>query len=364
MPVLPSRLYRHLQAERMRGVALLTVLLVVALATTLAVGMIRAQHLALQHAGGLFNQDQAWLYTQGAEDFVRDLLSQDFKDDRRRGSQTDNLDEFWAKPFPPFPVDGGMIHARLSDAQGRFNLNRLWHDGAPDQAAQDIFERLLTNLGLPNSLSPALIDWMDSDSEPTGSDGAEDDFYSRLERPYRVANLPLSDLSELRLIKGFTPEVVAKLRPHVSALPATALLNVNTADAAVLVALSPTLSSRTATELNSQRPAKGWASIDEFLREPVFNGLEGTQKTALMTQISVNSHYFQLLADAVIAGRHSVLVAMLARSDSGTLQVIARDFSQKVMPAEPAKNSTADNTNKDTTDPAMDRMTEAARTLL
>lgn len=352
--------YKPLRPERMRGVALLTVLLVVALATTLAVGMIRAQHLALQHAGGLFNQDQAWLYTQGAEDFVRDLLGEDLKEDRRRGSQTDNLGEFWAKPFPPFPVDGGMINARVSDAQGRFNLNRLWHDGAPDKAAEDIFERLLKNLGLPTSLSPALIDWMDSDSEPSGSDGAEDDFYSRLERPYRVANLPLSDLSELRLIKGFTPEVIAKLRPYVSALPATALLNVNTADAVVLAALSPTLSSRTATELNSQRPAKGWASIDDFLREPVFNGLEGTQKTAVMTQISVNTHYFQLLADAVIAGRHSVLVAMLARSDSGTLQVIARDFSQKVMPA----NSTAENTNRDTTDPVMDSMTEAARTLL
>src|SRR6218665_3096293 len=175
----------HPPAER--GVALLTVLLVVALATTLAVSMIRTQHLALQHAGGLFNQDQAWLYTQGAEDFVRDLLAEDYKEDKRRGAQTDYPGEFWSRPFPPFPVDGGMIHARVVDIQGRFNLNRLWHDNAPDKAASDIFERLLKNLGLPTNLAPALVDWMDSDSEPTGSDGAEDDFYSRLERPYRTA---------------------------------------------------------------------------------------------------------------------------------------------------------------------------------
>ena len=354
-----ARQHKRQPVERMRGVALLTVLLVVALATTLAVSMIRAQHMALQHAGGLFNQDQAWLYTQGAEDFVRDLLSEDLKSDRRNGKQTDHPGEFWARPFPPFPVDGGMINARVSDLQGRFNLNRLWHDNAPDSAAGDIFTRLLKNLGLPESLSPALIDWMDSDSDPTGSDGAEDDFYSRLERPYRTSNLPLSDLSELRLVKGFTPEIIAKLRPYISVLPATALLNVNTADPVVLSALSPTLSSRTSAELSRQRPSKGYASIDEFLRQPVFNGLEGTQKTALMTQISVNSHYFQLLADADIAGRHSVVVAVIARSDSGTLHVIARDFSQKVMTAAAAAAA-----EKETSDPAMESMTEAARNLL
>ncbi len=350
----------RLPAER--GIALLTVLLVVALATTLAVGMIRSQHMALQHAGGLFSQDQAWLYTQGAEDFVRDLLAEDAKEDRRRGALTDYPGELWARPFPPFPVDGGVINARVQDVQGRFNLNRLWHDNAPDTAAADIFNRLLQNLGLPAGLTPALVDWMDSDGEPTGSDGAEDDFYSRLDQPYRTANLPLSDISELQMVKGFTPEVIARLRPYVCTLPASALLNVNTADAVVLEALSPTLSARTARELASQQPAKGWGSIDEFLRQPVFNGLEGTQKTALMTQVGVGSHYFQLLADADIAGRHSVLVAMLARSDSGTLQVIARDFGQKVMPAaSPAANP--ENTSKDT-DPVMDSMTEAARNLL
>ncbi len=352
------RLHKHPPAER--GVALLTVLLVVALATTLAVGMIRAQYLALQHAGGLFNQDQAWLYTQGAEDFVRDLLAEDYKEDRRRGAKTDYPGEFWSRPFPPFPVDGGMIQARVADMQGRFNLNRLWHDNAADSVASDIFGRLLKNLGLPENLAPALVDWLDSDSDPTGSDGAEDDFYSRLERPYRTANLPLSDISELRLIKGFTPEVIAKLRPYVCTLPASALLNVNTADPVILAALSPTLSSRSAADLSRQRPAKGWPSIDEFLRQPVFNGLEGTQKTALMTQISLNSRYFQLLADADIGGRHSVLLAVIARSDSGTLRVIARDFSQKVMPAVTSTESA----EKDAKDAEMDSMTEAARKLL
>jgi general secretion pathway protein K len=338
------------------GVALITVLLVVVIATLLAAGMIRGQYMALQHAGGLFNQDQAWLYTQGAEDFVKDLLHEDFKEDQRSGKQVDHPGETWAQPFPPFPVDGGMINARVTDMQARFNVNRLWHDNAPDNNAADIFQRLLKNLDLPETLGPALTDWIDSDNDPTGSDGAEDDFYTRQERPYRTGNHALADISELSLVKGFTPEVLARLRPYVCALPATALLNVNTADPLLLAALSPTLSARTASELSTQRPAKGYASVDEFMQQPVFNGLDSKQKTQLRGQLDVRTHYFQLLADAVIGDRHSVVVAVIARSDSGTLQVVSRDFSQKVpVPAAREKNET---------DPAMADMTEAARKLL
>ncbi|MDP2228681.1 MAG: hypothetical protein Q8J78_14515, partial [Moraxellaceae bacterium] len=53
------------------------------------------------------------------------------------------------------------------------------------------------------------------------------------------------------------------------------------------------------------------------------------QKTLLQSQLTVKTGHFQLMVDATIGGRHSVLVAMLARDDSGTLRTIARDYSQK-----------------------------------
>lgn len=361
------RILEPMLCARMRGVALITVLLVVAIATILAVGMLRSQHQALQYSAGLFNQDQAWLYTQGAEDFVRELLHQDFKDDKRSNRQVDHPGEAWAKPFPPFPVDGGMIHARVMDQQGRFNLNRLWHDNAADPVAAAIFQRLLKSLDLPDTLVPALTDWMDADNDPTGSDGAEDDMYSRLDNPYRVGNQPLNDVSELRLVKGVTPDIIAKLRPYVCALPATALLNVNTADPVVLAALGTNMSTRNAAELSSQRPAKGYASVNEFLSQPVFNGLDSQQRSDLAAQLDVRSHYFQLLADADIAGRHSMVLAVIARSDSGTLQVIARDFSQKLAaPAAAADSdsSAGDKSNDATHDETMNSAVKAARDLL
>jgi general secretion pathway protein K len=355
---------RPIKRHRNRGVALITVLLVVAISTILAVGMLHSQYLALQYASGLFSQDQALLYTEGAEDFVLELLREDYQSDKRNGKLVDYPGETWARPFPSFPVDGGMILARVQDVQGKFNLNRIWHDSAPDNAAIAIFQRLLKNLGLPETLAPALTDWLDTDNDPTGSDGAEDDFYSRLTPAYRTANQPLSDISELRLIKGFTPDVIAKLTPYVCALPATALLNINTADPMLLSALTPSMTSRNATELSSQRPQKGYyATPDEFLSQPVFNGLEPSQKTEIQSQIDVRTHYFQLIADANIDGRHSMLLAVIARSDSGTLQIIARDFSQKLAPSGPANNTNNLN-DKSPTDPDVAHMTEAAKEAL
>jgi general secretion pathway protein K len=328
------------ERRRCRGVALITVLLVVAIATILAVGMVRSQHMALERAGGLFSQDQAMLYTQGAEDFARELLRQDYDDDKHGNHMVDHPGEAWAQPFPPFPVDGGVVNARITDLQGRFNVNRLWHDNAPDPEAAAIFQRLLRNLDLPQTLVPALTDWLDADGDPSGADGAEDDFYSRLEVPYRAANQPLADISELLLVKGFTPDVVAKLRPHVCALPGSALINVNTADPVVLSALVDGLSMHNAEDVSSQRPAKGYASVDDFLSGSVFNGLDSGEKSSLRSELDVRTHYFRLLTDADIGGRHSVLYAVIARSDSGTLQVVARDFSRKI----PALSAAGQNT--------------------
>lgn len=334
---MPRRQRPESRPRRDGGVALLTVLVVVAIATVLCVGMIRSQQQALQHAAGLFQQDQAWLYTQGAEEFVRELLAEDQKSDKRKNRAVDHPGEAWARPFPPYPVEGGMVRARVEDLQARFNLNRLGTEADGEGPAHVIFRQLLQNLGLPDNLGPALADWIDEDDSPRPLDGAEDEAYSRLPQPYRVANQPLADLSELRLVAGFTPQVIARLRPYVVALPAEALLNVNTASPTLLGALLPSLTPSAAGELAQQRPGDGYATVDDFLAQPVFNGLGNDEKNRLREQVGVGSQYFQLLADAEMAGRHSILHAVMVRADSGTLRIIARDYSRKVVEAAPAK---------------------------
>lgn len=321
-----------------QGIALITVMLVVALATMLAVSMMRSQHLSLRYAEGLFSQDQAMLYTQGAEAFVQDLLMRDLEDDKRQKKETDHPGETWAKPFPPFPVEGGRVQAQLSDLQGRFNLNLLLRENGVDAAAQAYFKRLLGNHDLPDTLDAPLIDWMDADSEPTGVDGAEDDFYTRMTEPYRAANQPLTDVSELLLIKGFTPDIVERLRPLVSVLPTTAGLNVNTATPALIQALSENMTAAGAAELAQQRPLEGYETVEQFFDAPAFNGVDASGKEAMKPWLTVKTGYFGLAADAVITGRHSVLHAVIARGESGTLRVVSRDYSRRFQPLAAASN--------------------------
>ncbi len=62
--------------------------------------------------------------------------------------------------------------------------------------------------GIPESEWPELFDafsdWIDADDVPH-SDGAEsDDYYLKLDKPYRAKNAPLDTVDELLLIKGFT----------------------------------------------------------------------------------------------------------------------------------------------------------------
>jgi general secretion pathway protein K len=113
--------------ERQGGVALLTVLLVVAMASILAVTMIKAQQSLLQRAASVFTQDQAYLYTLGAETLARTVLAgRPADNDKQKGGEAqDSLGEDWARRVPPFPVEGGAVQARLIDQQGKFNLNTL-----------------------------------------------------------------------------------------------------------------------------------------------------------------------------------------------------------------------------------------------
>ena len=120
---------------RQRGVALITAVLMVALATMLAVDVGFRGFLDQRRSGTLFALDQGYEIALGAEAWAADFLRRDLIETR-----TDHLGETWARPLPPLPIEGGTVEGRLEDLQGRFNLNNLVHaDGtANPQAVQQL----------------------------------------------------------------------------------------------------------------------------------------------------------------------------------------------------------------------------------
>ncbi len=56
-------------------------------------------------------------------------------------------------------------------------------------------------------LAAAVGDWRDADSDPS-ENGAEDEIYGRLNPPYRCKNAPFESIEELRLVYGFTQDIL------------------------------------------------------------------------------------------------------------------------------------------------------------
>jgi general secretion pathway protein K len=143
------------------------------------------------------------------------------------------------------PIGEGSVTVRVLDDTGKINVNALSLDTAPPQQTagavlpqaqqsagaqlakprrgaqpaeaetvspwlqptQDLFQRL----GINPALVGALVDWIDADDIPTGTGGAESSYYRGLEKPYASRNGPMETIAELRLVKGFTDEVLLKL---------------------------------------------------------------------------------------------------------------------------------------------------------
>jgi len=304
-----------------KGVALLTMMLIAALATTLILAMIGRQGRLQAEIGAQFQQDQIAEYVRGAEYFAMAAL----KADRDDGSKNDHPNEYWAQPFPAFPVPGGVIAPTLRDAQARFNLNSLIRNNQVDSVSLGYFKQLLSQLAIPAELADSLIDWLDADSLPTGSAGAEDDFYLRQDPAYRCANRSLSTFSELRLVKGYTSDLLRQLAPYVTVLPSSArTLNVNFLSPGLLEAMVPGLSPASALELLQRRPLEGWDTVARFLDNPVFASASPEVRASVQQLLSVDSNYFELYTRIRFGSRERLQWSLLSRQD-GQLKMIASE---------------------------------------
>jgi general secretion pathway protein K len=210
--------------HRQRGVALLIALLAVALAAVLIAGLLDRGELALARTRNALRGEQAEAYAQALESYAVDVLVRD----SATGGAEDNRTELWANSLPPQEVPGGVLIGSLTDLNGCINLNNL---AGPDAAPWiAMFGNLLRNAGADPAIAQAAKEWIDS---PDSTDA----WYLAQPVPYRSAQRPFAHVSELRLVRGVTSDVYARIAPYVCALPAGTMLNVNTASVPVLMAL-------------------------------------------------------------------------------------------------------------------------------
>jgi len=305
-----------------QGVALITAMLIVALASIAAVAVTARQQIDIRRSANLMNGEQSYQFALGVESWAVQLLTRDRKDNK-----TDTLKEDWAKQLPPLSVEGGQVAGHIEDLQGRYNLNNIVDSATGKATVETIkpLQRLLQALEIPPDLSWAVADWLDNDLDININGGAEDDTYTRLQPAYRTANGQMGSSSELLLIHGFEPKYYVKIEPYVCALPVRTKINVNTAAAPVLVTLSDDLSLGGAEAIVEERKDQPFADIAAFKTALKTSG--GLTDDAISridnNAMDVSSSYFLVLADTLFGKGRSRLFSELHR-DNTTTSVILR----------------------------------------
>ena len=297
-----------------RGIALLTILVMVALATILAATIAKRQTNTAENTGYLMRQDQSLLYAKSAEAFFSELLIQDSDN----GSSIDHLQENWAKPMPAFPVEDGFVSGRLLDESGKFNLNNLLKaDGSVDDSARRWFEKLLQRVGLPAELSQAVIDWQDADDETTGAMGAESNYYQGLDPSYLASNTRFHQVEELKLVRGFEGKNYDLIAPYVTALPEATKINMNTAAPLLLASIDPKLDVKTLEQELKAKQAEltYFNSLEDLWKLNAFSGIEPQNKTDAAAWLDSKSNYFTAQIEVVLSERKRQFSSAMMRKD-------------------------------------------------
>ena len=297
-----------------RGIALLTILVMVALATILAATIAKRQTNTSENTGYLMRQDQSLLYAKSAEAFFSELLIQDSDN----GGNIDHLQENWAKPMPAFPVEDGFVSGRLLDESGKFNLNNLLKaDGSVDDSARRWFEKLLQRVGLPAELSQAVIDWQDADDETTGAMGAESNYYQGLDPSYLASNTKFHQVEELKLLRGFEGKNYDLIAPYVTALPEATKINLNTAAPLLLASIDPKIDVKTVEQELKAKQAEltYFNSVEDLWKLNAFSGIEPQNKTDAAAWLDNKSNYFTAQIEVVLSERKRQFSSAMMRKD-------------------------------------------------
>ncbi len=300
---------------KQHGIALLSALVVVAITAMISARLLHQQQLSLQRSDNLFNRQQAYVYLQGVERWLTEIL----QTDRKKGP-VDHKQETWAQQLPVTMITNGTLFGRVEDLQARFNLNSLYHDdGSVNQSALAQLERLLLSLDLPSSWGQAMLDWIDSDQQALAPHGAEDAQYLRADPAYRSADSFYRSPKELYYLSDMDTESYQRLAPYICTLPEPTKVNINTAPLPLLAVLFPDLSTSQVEQLHQDLATSPLNDLAKLAHHPLFKDKTPPDLAGL----GIGSDYFMLHARAEIGQSLAQLHSVMQRKQQ-RIRVIQR----------------------------------------
>jgi general secretion pathway protein K len=270
--------------RRSRGAALLIAMSLLVLVTTLAAGMVWQQHRAIQVEAAERSRTQSAWILNGALDWARLIL----REDARSGGPT-ALSEPWATPLAEARLstflatdqehnaDSGpdaFLSGSITDLQSRYNLRNLIDGNKIVDAELAALTRLCESAGVPTDTAPRIAEglraaWGGGDAQAA------------------AAPLAPRTLAQLAWL-GIDPGVIEQLQNFVVLLPVRTTVNLNTADADVIAAVSPGLDAGAAQALVQARQRGAYKSVDIARKQVSSPNLLDPKN------VGVNSSYFEV----------------------------------------------------------------------
>ncbi len=254
---------------------------------------------------------------------ARAALAADLKENK-----SDSIHDGWATLSPDkLKAVTGEVETRLTvtDLGGRLQVNAL--ADRTKETYRQVWLRLLLSGRFKvggeaeaEALVDALGDWVDQDDEERER-GAEESFYRTRVPPHSCRNNSVTDIEELLLVKGMTPELLYGDDQHIALASVITVMgddgvvNLNTAPAPVLEALSPGMNKKLAQLLidfrENQRNVKLLANPTWYRQVSGFPGSIEFD-AALLT---VAGTFFEVRVDAAMHQFRRTGTAVLLRED-------------------------------------------------
>ncbi|MBI4774925.1 MAG: type II secretion system minor pseudopilin GspK [Deltaproteobacteria bacterium] len=297
-----------------RGVALVIVLLIVAILVSLVTHFTYGARVELALAGqtlDLMNADHLLLsgYQLGVQVLQRD------------SNEYDASTELWGRTDllaagVSMLSETGTVLGEITDEDAKINLNMLVDDlGKIQEYEEEQLRRLFDILELDQAPVETLFDWLDGD-DLVRPGGAESLYYNREKPPYACANGPLETLNQLRLVKGWTHELLFGTDQKKGLMPFLTLhndgrININTASAEVLRSLDDAIDGALALEIVSFRESEPFKTKRDLKNVP---GMTDQLYARILSRITVQSNHFSIRIRAGQGTANVNLSAVVKRS--------------------------------------------------
>jgi len=311
---------RKFIAGQEKGMVLLLVLIVVVLLTAMLSEFAFSSLIDLRLAETYRDSTRAYYLARGGVRAGQMILKEDKND-------SDARSEMWGQGVTNYPIGEGIVSINIEDLDGLLSVNALvvGNNPQPDQKVR--FLRLFEYLGLeaPENLVAALIDWLDGDDQVYSQDGAvgaESSYYMGLNPPYRARNGAMASKEELSLVRGFTAEVVTRIKPYVT-LYGDMHVNCNTAPPEVLATLyfdhDLPVSLEEAKDIATVSDQTPFAAEADFKKVfPALSALFPTNAN-LIDSLKYTSEFYRIRSQAWINDGTRTVTAVVRKSNNRIL---------------------------------------------